>query len=464
MKQRALLPVTGIWILSFFLLFTQACREDTILNGAVVPISDTINTRIIPDTITILTGTVYRDTLLTSATIAGVPVQHGLGTLTADPYSGKTQAAIYFQVTPPALNYQFPQYPDSAVLILPYGGFTWGDTNNLTQQAFHVYEIKDTVNVRNNYYSNTQVSVERGALLGSTVISSMRQLKDSVRVNGVSEAPHIRIPLSTAFIDKMKTAADAGTNFTSYADFVQWFNGFCIEPAPGNAGNALFYFRLDGSTNYSNAGLMFYYTPTGTDSVITVPFSFNASYNAHFNTISRDYAGTPVENWLNSTQSSDSTFILQNIPGTAAAFKFPFIRNFEPAPVIRAELVLTQYQFFGDGSDIYFLPERLYPTGVNTNGEEYTIQDRYPLSSTEPLAFIDGTRKTITIGTTTISQYTLNIPREIQKAIIEQKDTLHLRINGASGFPGAYRMIGGGTSLSNSILNVKLNLVFSKTK
>jgi hypothetical protein len=446
------------------LFFTQACREDTILNGAVVPIDDTINTRIIPDTITILTGTTYRDTLLTSINIAGVPIQHGLGTINTDPYTGKTNAAIYFQVVPPALNYQFPAYPDSAMLILPYGGFTWGDTNSLIVQNFHVYEVKDSFNVGIDYYSNTDIAVDRSNLLGSTTISSYQSLKDSVWVNGQREVAHLRIPLNQSLIQRIKEGADIGTNFSSYSAFVNWFRGFCIEPAPGNAGNALFYFRLDGSTLYSNAGLVFYYTQPNTDSVKTISFGFNASYNAHANRISRDYSGTPIEPLLQNTAHNDSFCVIQNLPGTGASFKFPFLKNFEPAPVLRAELIITQYSFAGDQSDIYFLPQRLYPTGINANGEEYTILDRYPITSSEPLSFIDGTLRTVTIGSTTISQYILNIPREVQKTITEQRDILHLRINGASGFPGAYRLIAGGSGQSNNLVNVKLKLVFSKTK
>lgn len=440
----------------------QGCREDTILNGALVPVDDTINTVIVPDTITILSRTFFRDTLLTSTTLAGVPVNHALGTLSTDPYTGKTDAAIYFQVIPPSLNFIFPKVPDSAVLVLPYAGLTWGDTN-LVPQHFMVYEVKDTVSVAGNYYSNAQVNVDRSAALGAVDISSYKTLQDSVFADKSLQAPHLRIRLNDGFIQHMKNAADAGTDFGSYADFVKWFNGFCIEPAAGNAGNALFYFRLDGSSNYTNAGLLFYYTE-GIDSVVAIPFAFNPSYNAHFNTIARDYAGTPVADLLASTAASDSVFILQNEPGAVADLKFPFLKNFTSAPLLRAELVITQYSFAGDNVAVYTPPERIYPIGVNATGELYTILDRYPLNSIEPWEFMGGKRKTITIGSTTVSQYVLNIPREVQKTITEQRDTLHLRVSGASGFPGAYRMVGGGTASGNTITNVKLNLVFSKNK
>src|SRR5690606_39293688 len=77
----------------------------------------------------IYTKTVRTDSFVTSNSINGVPVYHALGTVN-DPFSGKTNAGFYFQIIPPSLGYGFPQTPDSVVLVLPYAGFTWGDTTS----------------------------------------------------------------------------------------------------------------------------------------------------------------------------------------------------------------------------------------------------------------------------------------------------------------------------------------------
>lgn len=462
MKHSVLTFITGIILSTWVFVSVSSCKEDTILNASLVPVGDTINTVVIPDTLTILSRTFFDDTLVTSLSISGIPIYHALGSLsaTADPYSGKTNASFYFQIIPPALNYTFPATPDSAVLILPYGYFTWGDTSSIIPQTFNVYEVTDTLTKDTTYYSNTEKAVDKTNLLGSVTISSYATLKDSVNVAGINRAPHIRIKMSSTFINKIKDGATAGDHFGAYSDFMKWFKGLYIEPANSGSGNALFYFRLDGSDDYTRAGVVFYYTED--TAVKTASFPFDMSYAAHYNKVKRDYTGTPTGALMASANTSDSVFIVQNEPGAVADLRFPFLKNLPKQPINKAELVITQLSLAGDQAAVYFPMERLYPVGVNTDGSTYTVLDRYPTSDSEPLIFMDGKRKTVTIGAITVSQYTLNLPREIQRAIVEQRDTLHLRISGASSFPGAYRLIGAGRNASNSSIRVKLNIVYSK--
>ena len=155
--------------------------------------------------------------------------------------------------------------------------------------------------------------------------------------------------------------------------------------------------------------------------------------------------------------------VLQNEPGLVADLKFPFIKYLPKTPINKAELIITEYSFMGDNKDIFFHPSRVYPVGVNDTGKTYNILDRYPLTYSSPLVFMDGNIRTMQLGSTTVNQYILNIPREVQSAIVLQKDTLHLRISGAANYPGAYRLItAGGKSFSNSLMSVKLNIVYSK--
>lgn len=427
-----------------------------------MPVDDTINTVIVPDSITILSRTFFDDSLITSYTLSGVPVFHALGAIVNDPYTGKTKASIYFQIVPPALNYTFPADPDSAVLILPYARFTWGDTTSIIPQTFNVYEVTDSLFKDSTYYSNTEKAVDKGNLLGTATISSYQSIKDSILVDTIKQPPHLRIKLSAAFINKIKAGAIDGSNFKAFSDFTKWYKGLYIEPANANSGNALFYFSIEGGADYFRAGVLFYYKDPTTGKKLTASFPFNSSYTAHYNKISRDFTGTPIGTLLASTNATDSVMIIQNEPGAVADLKFPYIKNLPKQPINKAELIITQYSFAGDNADKYFPPERLYPVGVNSGGGTYTILDRYPLSSPEPLLFMDGTRKKITLGPLTISQYTINIPREVQKAIVEGRDTLHLRISGALTLPAAYRIITSGSSFSNPTTKVKLKLVYSK--
>ena len=207
-----------------------------------------------------------------------------------------------------------------------------------------------------------------------------------------------------------------------------------------------------------------YYTEQktgGGDTVKYASFYFDQTRNAHYNRIRRNYSGSPTGNLLASAAASDSITVIQNEPGAALDIKIPHIKNLPKQPIIKAELVITQYKLPGDPADVYFSPARLYPVRVSSDGTA-SVQDRYPLSSSEPLIFMDGLRKDVTFNGITYSQYVINIPREVQRAIIEQRDTLHLRISGAATFPGAYRIITAGRNLSNNDLKLKLRIFYSK--
>ncbi len=469
MKQRFSLFTKALCLVSGSLLMLNGCKEDTILNADIVPVGDTVNTIIVPDTITILSKTVFDDSAITSLTSSGVPVYHALGTLTTDPYAGKTNASIYFQIIPPSLGYVFPKDPDSAVLVLPFSGYAWGDTLTSFPKTFRVYEVANTDSLSRDsiYYSFTNKAVDRSNLLGSAT-ADFRSLKDSVSVNGRRVAPHLRIKLNQAFIDKIKNEAANGNALKGYSDFLRFQRGLYVEPADTNSGNALFYFLLNGATNFSRANVAFYYTDktsNNSDTVIATSFYFSSDYNAHYNRVTRFYpSGSPTAALLASTAPSDSVFVIQNEPGAAADLRFPFLKNLPQQPINKAELVITQYSFGGDNADKYTPPARIYPIGIDASGAAYTLLDRYPNPSTnvESLEFMGGLRQTILAGSINISQYVINIPREVQKAIVEKTDMLHLRINGTATFPGAYRLVAGGRGLSNPTIRVKLNIVYSK--
>lgn len=455
MKQRPVL----VWLLacSLPLFWLSSCREDTILRASLSPGNDTLYTQLI-DTSTILSGSFEDDTIVTSLNIAGLPIVHALGTVSTDPYSGKTTSASVFQIVPPTTAFTFPATPDSAVLVIPYAGFSWGDTSLTIQQTYTAYELTDTLARDTLYYSKTVKNF--GAALGSATVT-YGSVKDSVTVNGVKKAPHLRIKLSNDFVSRMNAAATNGNPiFSSYASFLGWFRGFYVKMTGGDE-RVLHYFQLDGSNDYGRAGVLFYYTDTA--GVKTTPFYFNTSYVAHFNSVRRDYSGTSAAAFFNTQAVSDSVILIQNEPGGVADLKFPFIKNLPKAPVNKAELVITQAKTLPfDQPTVYNPPERLFPIGIDANGKSYTVLDRFPTSSTEPLSFINGRRNDVTINGVTYSQYIINIPREVQRAIREGRDTLHLRVSGASGFTGAYRLIAAGAAHSNPELRVKLKVYFSK--
>ncbi len=447
------------------LFLFNSCREDIILKASLVPSSDTIKVGQ-TDSITILTKTFFSDSLITSQSYSGIPIYQALGSVTNDEYFGKTHAEIYFQVVPPTLDYKFPSAPDSAFIVLPYSGFSWGDTIHSTQ-TFKVFKVADTLSKDSSYYSFTSKAVDRSNLIGSVCVRH-NDFKDSSNVFASYWNRVLKIPLKKSFIDEIYNESQKpdSSALSTFPKFLNFLKGIYIEPDTNN-GTVLHYFRLDGGTDYTRANILFYYTQkdtnTNTSTVKNTSFYFTSTYAAHYNRIIRSYAGSKLGSLLSSTNKSDSIMVLQNEPGLVADLKFPFIKNLPKTPINKAELIITEYSFMGDNKDIFFHPSRVYPVGVNDTGKTYNILDRYPLTYSSPLVFMDGNIRTMQLGSTTVNQYILNIPREVQSAIVLQKDTLHLRISGAANYPGAYRLItAGGKSFSNSLMSVKLNIVYSK--
>lgn len=472
MKLRLFSSVLSLCAAGFSLLAFNSCKEDTILGANLVSAGDTAFVAQIPDTLTVYTKTVRTDSFVTSNSISGLPIYHALGTV-IDPYSGKTNAGFYFQLVPPSLGYGFPKTPDSAVLILPYSGFTWGDTTaSNTGIQIKVYEVAgtDSIPKSDTFYNFSKTAVDPNpigtAAIGFNHAANHQSVKDSVNVLGVNRPPHIRIKLSQDFLNKFINASGGGTAFAGYAEFLNFQRGLYIE-ADSNAGNALYYFALNGTNDFTRANVQFYYTEqnsSGNDTVNYASFYFDQTRNGHYNRITRNYSGTPTGSLLASPAVSDSIVVLQNEPGAAIDLFIPHIKDLldQPRPIAKAELVITQVKLPGDQANIYFPPSRIFPVRITETGKKESVQDRYPLSSSEPLVFMSGLAKTVSIDGSDYNQYVINLPREIQKALTDKKDMLHLRISGAETFPAAYRLIAGGRNYADSRFRVQLRIYYSK--
>src|SRR5690606_5434082 len=129
--------------------------------------------------------------------------------------------------------------------------------------------------------------------------------------------------------------------------------------------------------------------------------------------------------------SLQAEVIMQNEPGAAIDLRFPDIKNLPQGLINKAELVITQVNLNGDNTSKFFLPERIFPVGIDPTGLSYTVLDRQPVTEVNPLIFMDGALKSVTLPTgITVNQYKLNLPREVQRAIVNKTEELHLRING----------------------------------
>lgn len=441
-------------------LSMSACKEDTIIRSDAVPDVDNINTFQLPDTATLITRTVFDDSIITGYKNIAT-YYHALGSLNTDPFFGKTHGAIYFQVIPPSTSFTFqgtnPQI-DSVVMVLPYSGFTWGDTTNASPvQKVRVFPIAEQMQYDTSYYSKQRVSVDRSKLLGTQNMYP-RGLRDSVNIWGTNYNGHLRIPMDTAqLMPLLRKGIDSSADNPK---FLANFYGFYVEPDTTIIASSLPYFLLsNGAGIYDRAGIVIYYHNNSADS-LTTAFALSTTLCAHYNFIKRDYSGTPAFTLMSpAAPANPNVLLIQNEPGAAIDVRIP-LQNLLPdgTAVNKAQLIFTEIDTAL--ASTYFSPGRIFPVGVKDDATTYSIADRYPLDSNDPINFIDGTRKSVTIGSVVFNQYTINFPRELQQAVKGGKNELHLRINGTQTFPAAYRLIARGRPAGDRKL--KLNIIYSK--
>lgn len=445
------------------LITTTGCKEDTIVKANIAPGNNNLGTEYIGDTMTVNTTNVFLDALNTSERITGLPIVQALGTI-VDPFLGKTNAGLYFQVLPTVNDFSFSagQYEvDSAVLILPYSGFGWGNRTNPKPQKFKVYRINQALDYNSTYYSNQDLAV-RNELLGEAIVNLETALKDTPVILGTNAGfKHIRIPLSRDFINDVTNRIGTST-YSTDGDFLSYFNGFYVAPDStenmNNNTDLLPYILFDGGSDYSRVAVAFYYRENGSSESKVVFFNYVSDKTVKFNRISRNYAGFPAAQLIN-RQNAD-TLILQNEPGIGIDVRIPHLQNLPVSSIIKAELVLTKINS-GVAADSLLEPNRLNIVGVDSNGAEYEIMDFAGNDLNASIVFVDGSKRSEkdALGNN-ITTYRINIPREVQKAIIDKRNELHLRIKGAKGFPAAYRLVAGGRK--HGTYKMQLNIVYAK--
>ena len=464
----------------------NSCKEHTVINTNVTPGIDNIHTFAlsVSGTDSIRTKQIFNDSVVTSG-YTGNPVYQALGYVNADPYSGNTVASIYLQVSPPSTSYAFSTLTtaglDSAFLILPYAGFTWGDTVHPSTIPIKVYQLADTLGLNATYYAFNKKAT--GMLVGTGSLSfgpaspggHGNNIVDSPFVTGLYRAPVLRISLGKVtdpFLANLQTIISNVNNTLTYAAFDSVFNGLYIVPDTGGTGRALAYFRLDASTydNYGQANVLIYgHTSSAVTDTVTYSFPYSTTNTAHFNRITRNYTNALVKGLFSQPAKSDPYVIVQNAPGGEMDIRLPYVKNLPQNVIInKAQLVFTEIgqpaSDFPAYDTNFFKPNRIYPQGVDANGVRYNIADRYPLTTSDGLLFIDGTPqyRSVIVNSVPYTQYFVNVPRELQQAILQQRSELHLRIGGTANYPGAYRALFKGSGLPGDSLATHLNIVYSK--
>ncbi len=484
MKQHFNRHFPIIMFLFIVAIITGSCKENTLINAKVSPSSNQIN--VYQTSLACITHTYFDDTAQTSTDLSGVPIYQAVGSVT-DPFFGTMTGATFFQVIPAITSGSFFDLNsiDSAILVLPYSGFTFGDTGNTTlTQTYQVFYMTDSLtSIFTPYFSYNTKSVDLAYPLSKPYTINLHNLQDSFSTTGVliKNYPGLRIPLDTnALLSHLKPAQAAilPSSSTPFADFIASFKGICVRVADTRQSPAAIpYFQLDGSTVYTQAGILVYYHVKGAaipvpDTSLLTSYYFSTGNCAHFNSISRSYSHFPVNNLFNSTQANDSIIALQYQPGASIDVVIPGLAHLPAGVINKAELQLCLLPgSYNPGN--FQLPDKLYPNGIgNANypgypilpGLSYILSDYFPTGSVSPLSVLDGYyHGNISHGNRqNIATFTIDIPREVMTSIKAHNDTLHLHINGTQDFYGGFHMVAAGGSYSDTALRPRLFVVYSK--
>lgn len=462
----------------------SSCKEDIIIRSDLSPSTLGTDTLIIPDSC-FEAQTVLDDTLLTSTKSVSYAVYHALGWLkepldpAKNPYPSNTAGQIYLQVVPTSTGFGYPANTaiDSAVIVLPYGGFTWGDTTINDLQEITAYELSDTLSNNTRYYTTTKKAYDPAPVSDPARFYTGRRgtgvINDSVTIRDISKrtgttiktAPHLRIRLKQNFVNHFNDIV--GRRYSTYDSFLTAFKGFYLEPSKSLNGRAMPYFRINGTSGpYGQANLLVYGHPTGIDDSVTLfQFPFNTTYAAHYNYITRQYSNMALFN-----DKNHPYLMVQNQPGAAIDLRIKNLRSLDAVKgnvvINKVEMVFMEIPEFS-GENGYSRPPRIYPIGIDGASVRYGIVDRYDSYQTRAttetgLNFMDGTP--VTNATNNTTTYAINFPREFQQNIIQQKSELHLRINGTQSYPAAFRLIAGNRNNPNANYRYALRVIYSKQK
>ena len=429
MKRKLLQFRYPLYIFTAFIFIYGCTKIDTTTIGSgILPVVDNINT--FEESYDVITKN-YTDKESDSSYVFAADA-HILGHLD-DPIFGKTQANLYFQVTPPTYPFSYVKSKDSllldsAVLVVKFAA-VYGDS--LAKQKINVFRVTDkafkkTINSSDTskfYRINEDVTYDNGDLLGSAFVSpaeirSRRKInykKDSI-VSG-----QLRIRLNDNFGRTFLDQNGAGVflNDTTYRNF---FKGFALVPEASAGGNALMYFLTSADTK-----LMLYHQvikTDGTKDTTVQAFSFgNFSINANY--VTRDRSSGEVASHLDNN-IPDNLMYLQGTPGTYARVTMPGLENLSNRIIHRAELVMRQI-WAGPQKieDDLFPGQYVYPEVFNTDSGKITSADTLiytPALSgiyTSDFFYYVGGGRTDSLDASghVIGKYNLNLTRYIQGII-----------------------------------------------
>ena len=283
------------------------------------------------DTFQMQMSTIIMDSMPTNGT--GVAV---CGVLDDD-YLGRVICQTYFQFGIPLVDPDLSTEDvfDSIVLILPYTGAYYGDTNLTQTYSVHILE-EDMVPVNSSYFFNTSSLSYNSALIANKSFIPYPNYYDS-----------LVITLDAAFGRDLFELIQEGSEVVDDDEtFLDYLKGLVLIPDTNTSAAVL---SFDA---YSETFCMrvFYHKDVDVDEdeIEVEYFDFQVLYDMQFNSIKGNRANTVLNDLYDqryavpSSQADDLTFI-QGGTGIMTCLRFPSLNSFqlmENRQIFKAMIVL----------------------------------------------------------------------------------------------------------------------------
>ncbi len=448
-RNAAILPLKSgaklfLLVLVGLVAGLTSCKESDIIGLDVQPPNDLIGADF-QDTTTLITKTVYADSLRTDESLI-LTGDAMIGSYW-DPVFGKANASLYTQLRLSALNPSFGTSPvvDSVVLSLAYNSTYYGKTDRKKQRV-NVYQVSEDIKGENSYYSNHTVTVLTGDLAASYEFTP--RPADSVYVTNKKLKPHLRIPLDTAWAHNLITQ----NNFATTAAFQSAMKGLHIttegSTVLSNGDGNILYFRCGDD----QSKVTVYYHNAANDSLT---FDFLLGSVARFSSFNHIRSGENAQlaAQLDGTSpAQNNTVFIQSMAGVKTKIEMPYLMNWLNAggiSVNKAELVIKVDVTPTYMLDTFAAPTKLVLFGINDDGTSYVLPD-----ANEGATYFGGTYNT------TDKEYRFNIGRYIQQVLAGTKKNNGLYLLAANGAINANRVVLGGGS--SSLYPMKLRITYTK--
>lgn len=413
---RKVFGLSATFLLALFL--SVSCKKkDTNLGTNVLDPNDLLNSSQV-DTFTLNTYTIEEDSVITDN-----PAYAVLGSYN-DPKFGTFNANFYTQFRLAGVNPNFGDVGaitiDSIVLGLEYIGYT-GD---LSAQTVEVFELTESLHIDSTYYSFTTKTISSTDLVEPGYGTFTPAPNGTTVIGDDTVDTQLRIRLKNSLAQQFITeAASGGTNFSSNANFLNYFKGLHIRVNNGvQAGGTggVFYFNL----NDPLSKMTIYYTQDATNK--RYDFLINTDC-ADFNHVDINNSGKPVQTVINDTISGQKEFYAQAFKNRAVVNMAGLANLSKKAVIHKAQLILPIQYMAGSKyvpSDELSVSARINGTlsGIGIYGlydyynKQYIVDVRNyaqalvsgKISTTElilsPRFFITSAERVIFNGPTTINK------------------------------------------------------------